>query len=72
MEFSELEMNVILYAVRTIKEQGWQKHGTLTAEIAAHVASKLRFRGYCERHGITYEQMTEDDFEEAYREETEA
>lgn len=33
---------------------------------------KLRYEEYCERHGITYEEMAEDDFIDAALEEAEA
>lgn len=72
MKFTDTELNVIAYAIDELIRQGWKKHGTLTIEEALTVASKLRFRDYCERHGITYEQMDDLDFEQAYREEYEA
>lgn len=72
MEFSELELKVIAYAIDELVRQGWKKHGTLTIEEASTIASKLRFRDYCKRHNITYEQMDDLDFEQAYREEYEA
>lgn len=43
--------------------------GSLTIQDMQELASKLRYEGYCERHGIRYEDMTDDDFMLAYIEE---
>lgn len=42
--------------------------GSLTIEEMQKLYGKLRHEGYCERHGIRYEDMTEEDFEQAYLE----
>jgi hypothetical protein len=43
--------------------------GSLTIYQMQELASKLRYEGYCERHGIRYEDMTDDDFAMASEEE---
>ena len=39
--------------------------GSETIKEMQTLYSKLRYEGYCERRGIAYEEMTEDDFIEA-------
>lgn len=58
MHFTESELNTFIGS-ETIKEM-------------ATLANKLHYREYCEEHGIKYEDMTEDDFMQAYEEEWEA
>ena len=43
--------------------------GNLTIDEMQHLHSELRHEEYCERHHITYDEMTDDDFEDAYLEE---
>ncbi len=43
--------------------------GSLTIEEMKEIYNKIRFEGYCEKHNIAYEDMTEDDREEAMLEE---
>lgn len=45
--------------------------GSITIKEIRALAGKLRYAGYCERHGIRYEDMTELDFEDAALEEAE-
>ena len=45
--------------------------GSLTISEMEKLYSKLKYEGYCKDHGITYEEMTEDDFIQAYEEEVE-
>lgn len=42
--------------------------GSETIEKMQKLYTKLKYEGYCERHGIRYEDMTEADFENAYME----
>lgn len=43
--------------------------GSITIREMQALYQKLRYEGYCERHGITYEEMTDDDFIDAAMEE---
>lgn len=43
--------------------------GTETINEMQVLCSKLRHEEYCERRGITYEEMTEEDFIDAYEHE---
>ena len=40
--------------------------GSMTIADMQHLYSKLKYEAYCEKNGITYEEMTEDDFADAY------
>lgn len=46
--------------------------GSITIKEMQALYQKLRYEGYCERHGITYEEMTDDDFIDAAMEDAEA
>lgn len=43
--------------------------GTETINEMQVLCSKLQYEEYCERRGITYEEMTEEDFIDAYEHE---
>lgn len=43
--------------------------GSLTIEEMQRLYHRLKYEPYCDRHGIKYEDMTEDDFIQAYDEE---
>ena len=45
--------------------------GSLTIEEMQKLYSKLKYEPFCLRHGIKYEDMTEEDFIQAYDEENE-
>ena len=49
-----------------------QRFGSLTIEAIQNIHSKIHYNEYCERHGISYEEMTDEDYEEAYSEEWDA
>jgi len=40
--------------------------GSITIKEMKNIYSKLHYAPYCERHGIRYEDMTDEDFEDAY------
>lgn len=40
--------------------------GSITIEEMKAIYSKLHYAPYCEKHGIRYEDMTDEDFEDAY------
>lgn len=42
--------------------------GSITIEEMMKLRHKLEHEDYCDRHGIKYEDMTEEDFERAYEE----
>lgn len=42
--------------------------GSITIEEMMKLRNKLEHEDYCDRHGIEYEDMTEEDFERAYEE----
>ena len=42
--------------------------GSMTCQEVVALATKFRYSEYCEQHGIQYEDMTADDFEQAYME----
>ena len=44
------------------------RFGSLTVAYMACLVSKLSYADFCERHDINYEDMTDLDFEAAYRE----
>ena len=46
--------------------------GSLTIEGMQKLYRKLKYEDYCDRHNIRYEDMTEDDFIQAYEEEIDA
>ena len=45
--------------------------GSETIKDLKEIYSRLRYEDYCNKHGIKYEDMTDEDFEQAYREEWE-
>lgn len=55
--FTEAELNAFI--------------GTETIREMLTLRSKLHYEGYCERRGIRYEDMTDEDFEDAAMEEIE-
>ena len=46
--------------------------GSITIREMTDLYKKLKYEGYCEKRGISYEEMTPDDFEEAGLEEARA
>lgn len=46
--------------------------GSITIKEMQSLYSKLRYEPYCIRHNIRYENMTDDDYVDAYMEEMEA
>lgn len=45
--------------------------GSMTIKEMQVLNRKMRYDGYCKRHGISYEEMTDEDFVDAYLEENE-
>ena len=46
--------------------------GTFTIQEMQDLYSRLHYADFCEKHGIAYDDMTEADYEQAYREAWEA
>lgn len=73
MKFTEQEQRTILAVLDGVLQLPYREQnkiiGSLTIEDASRLYSKMKYTPYCERHGIAYEDMTEEDFEDAYREE---
>lgn len=75
MEFTRDELKTIEYVMgEVLANKNGRLHyeyGNMTIELMQKIHSKLHYMDYCERHGIKYEDMTEDDFMRAYEEEDE-
>lgn len=67
MNFSENEVRTIEVVFDELSRMDYSKLnsflGSMTIKDVVALACKLRHAGYCERHGISYEDMTEEDFE---------
>lgn len=76
MNFTEREERTILAVLSGVLSLPYDEQlkviGSLTITDASALYCKMKYAPYCERHGIAYEDMTESDFEDAYREEWEA
>lgn len=73
MNMTKAEERLVLAVFDSLLRQG-DRHlntflGSETIKGMHSMWSKLRYSDYCERHGIKYEDMTEDDFMDAYEEE---
>ena len=72
MKFTEEEMRTIKAVFDELHKMPFSDlnkvWGSMTCEEIGRLANKLYYNDYCERHGITYEDMTEGDFIDAYRE----
>lgn len=76
MVLSERELTVVTAVFDDLLRKPYSELNTFigseTIEEMSELFCKLRHRHYCERHGITYEDMDEFDFEREYAEEWEA
>jgi len=45
--------------------------GSLTIQEVQNLHSRLHYNDYCERHGVKFEEMTDEDYIRAYEEEEE-
>ena len=70
MELTRRELN-IMQEVLADAMMSRNKFGSITMQEIGKLYSKIRYSDYCERHGLTYEEMTEDDFMRCYFEENE-
>lgn len=73
--FNHGEERLVFVVLDELMKMGYKKlnsiFGTLTIEDMQLLHSKLHYNDYCERHGVKYEEMTEDDYIRAYEEEEE-
>lgn len=73
MTLSEKEKRVVLGVFGELMGRKYSELGTFlgseTIKEMQTLYSKLRHEEYCKRRGITYEEMTEDDFVDAYEHE---
>lgn len=69
------EKRVVLAVISEMQKLPYAKLnsiiGSETIREMGKIAQKLRYEDYCERHNIEYEDMTEDDFIQAWLEENE-
>ena len=73
VNLTEAEMRTVQAVICEVAKMPFSKMntflGSMTCEEVSKLASKFWYAGYCERHGIKYEDMTEWDYEEAAMEE---
>lgn len=71
MELSRREKQVVLGVFEELLRMGDSKINTFlgseTIKEMHKLYSKLFYADYCDAHGIKYEDMTVEDFEDAYR-----
>lgn len=73
MTLTEHEMDVVwgVFTDLLMRFQDNELHkfmGSITINEMKHLWGKLRYREYCDKYGIAYEDMTEDDFMREYEE----
>lgn len=73
MTFTEREQNVVMGVFGELLRREYNNLNTFlgseTIKEMSKIYSKLRHEPYCEKYGIKYEDMTEDDFIREYEEE---
>lgn len=73
MTFTEREQNVVMGVFGELLRREHNNLNTFlgseTIKEMSKIYSKLRHEPYCEKYGIKYEDMTEDDFIREYEEE---
>lgn len=73
--FNRDEERLVFVVLDELMKLGYNKlnsiFGTLTIEDMQLLHSKLHYNDYCERHGVKYEEMTDEDYIRAYEEEEE-
>lgn len=74
-KFTNDEERLVFVVLDELMKMGYKKlntvFGTLTIEDIQVLHSKLHYNDYCERHGVKYEEMTDEDYIRAYEEEEE-
>lgn len=69
MKFTEKELRTIEAVFDSLSKLEYAKLnkflGSMTIVEMMTLANKMRYAEYCERHGIAYEDMTEEDFVDA-------
>ena len=76
MTLTAKEKRTVLVVFEELNKKGYSELntflGSITIKEMQTLCQKLRYEEYCERHGIAYEEMTEDDFIDAAMEDAEA
>lgn len=66
INFTEKEYRTIEAVFDSLAHLDWDEAnkflGSMTIKEMLVLNNKMRYDGYCKRHGISYEEMTEDDF----------
>lgn len=72
MTFTDKEQRTILAVLDGILHMPYRELntflGSLTIAEATMLYGKMKMAPYCERHGIAYEDLTVEDYEDAYHE----
>ena len=67
------EKNVVMAVFSTLLEKSYSElntfMGSITIQEMKNLYNCLKYEDYCQRHNVSYEDMTEDDFMQAYEEE---
>lgn len=75
INFTEKEYRTIEAVFDSLAHLDWDEVnkflGSMTIKEVWALNQKMRYDGYCKRNGISYEEMTDDDFVDAYLEENE-
>lgn len=70
------EKNVVMAVFSTLLEMGYSElntfMGSITIKEMSDLYHRLKYEDYCQKHGLTYEEMTENDFCQAFEEECDA
>ena len=73
MVFTEKEQNIVLAVFGSLVRKSDRELNTFLGSITMaemkRMYWKLHYEPYCEKHGIKYEDMTEEDFIDAWEEE---
>lgn len=76
MELTRREKAVVEHVLSELLMHKYQDlnliFGTETIKEMQKLYGKLTYADFCERHGVAYEDMTEADYEQAYREKWES
>lgn len=76
MELTSREKNLVQGIIGDLLSKPYNElnktFGTETIQEMANLYSRMRWDDYCKRHNVKYEDLTEDDYEQAYREEWES
>lgn len=75
MEITSREKNLVQGIIGDLLSMPYNElnktFGTETIQEMAHLYAKMRWYEYCKRHNVELEDLTPEDFEQAYKEEFE-